>query len=191
MPMAEPRAPPAARMRSGAASCQAHFGSTGRRTMKRIATMLLATALLAGCATTGRLGDAERLQLYRAHAGAPVRDFHYFTSFNGWTALGDSALAVWTRPSQAYLLTLDGPCLDLEFAPAIGVTNMTGVVSARFDRVLVYGGSRIGRVPCRIAEIRPLDVKALKVAEKELREAKAVERAEAEAQDAAPAKPAE
>ena len=177
MPMAEPRAPPAARMRSGAASCQAHFGSTGRRTMKRIATMLLATALLAGCATTGRLGDAERLQLYRAHAGAPVRDFHYFTSFNGWTALGDSALAVWTRPSQAYLLELFGPCTDLGYAPAISLSNMMSRVSSRFDSVYVHGGgSSSMRIPCRIETIRPLDVKALKQAQKNLREAKMVDR---------------
>ena len=191
MPIAESRALPAAHAHGSAASCPVTIPSEKATTMKRMATMLMATALLAGCATTGRLSDSERLQLYRAHAGAPVKDFHYFTSFNGWTDLGDSALAVWTRPSEAYLLTLSGPCMDLDFAPAIGVTNMMGVVSARFDRVLVYGGNGIGRVPCRIEEIRPLDVKALKVAEKELREAKAVERSDAPAQDVAPAdKPA-
>ena len=139
--------------------------------MKRIATMLLATALLAGCATTGRLGDAERLQLYRAHAGAPVRDFHYFTSFNGWTALGDSALAVWTRPSQAYLLELFGPCTDLGYAPAISLSNSMGRVSSRFDSVHVLGGggNTTMRIPCRIETIRPLDVKALRAAESEAR----------------------
>lgn len=154
--------------------------------IKRIMAAAALAALLAGCATGSHLNDAQKLALYRAHAGAPVKQFHYFNGLDGWTDLGDSALAVWTRPSEAYLLTLDAPCQDLSFAPAIGVTNMMGVVSASFDRVLVYGGgSRIGRIPCRIATIQPLDVKALRVAEKELREAKAVQRAEDQALPAA------
>ncbi|MDQ1093835.1 hypothetical protein QE400_003248 [Xanthomonas sacchari] len=77
--------------------------------MKRLLlSSLFATAVLGGCATN-RLSDDERLALYRAHAGAPVRDFQYFNQLNGWTALGDSALAVWTRPNQAYLLEFAGP----------------------------------------------------------------------------------
>lgn len=131
---------------------------------------------LAGCAT-GRLSDADRLALYRQHAGEPVRDFQYFSRLDGWTELGDSALAVWTRPGQAYLLELSGPCNDLEYAPAISITNQMGRVSARFDDVLVVGGPESIRMPCRIQTIRPLDVKALKASEKELREAKLQERA--------------
>mgnify|MGYP007112213923 CR=1 FL=1 len=157
-------------------------------------TCLMAIAMAAGlaaCATGSGLSDADRLQLYRAHAGAPVKDFQYFNSLNGWTELGDSALAVWTRPSEAYLLELSGPCLDLSFSPAIAVTNQFGRVSARFDSVRVVGAGAGPHIPCRIETIRPLDVKALKVAEKELREAKAVERSEAPAQDVPPAdKPA-
>ncbi|KAG0735845.1 hypothetical protein G6F24_018574 [Rhizopus arrhizus] len=68
---------------------------------------------LAACATTGRLSSAEKLDLYRAHAGAQQNDMQFFGSLNGWTELGDSALAVWTRPSEAYLLELNGPCQDL------------------------------------------------------------------------------
>jgi len=141
--------------------------------VKRLAIVLLAAAALAGCATTGRLSSSERLELYRAHAGAPVKDFQYFGSLNGWTELGDSALAVWTRPSEAWLLSLSGPCMDLSYAPAISVTNMMGRVSAKFDRVIVRGGSPgMAPIPCRIDTIQPLDVKALRASEKELREAK-------------------
>ncbi|MEQ4574883.1 MAG: DUF6491 family protein [Gammaproteobacteria bacterium] len=144
--------------------------------MKGLLSAVVVATLLAGCAT-GRLGDDERLSLYRAHAGAPVKDFQYFGSLNGWTNLGDTALAVWTRPGTAYLLELAGPCNDLDFAPAISITNMMGRVSARFDDVIVLGGPRGIRIPCRIQAIRPLDVKALKTSEKELREAKVEERA--------------
>ena len=66
---------------------------------------------------------------------------------------------------------------DLEYSPAISLSNMMSRVSARFDTVTVLGG--VGgsiRIPCRIETIRPLDVKALKQAQKDLREAKLVER---------------
>ena len=147
--------------------------------MKRLALVLFAVAALAGCATTGKLSSSERLQLYRAHAGAPVKDFQYFGSLNGWTELGDSALAVWTKPNEAWLLNLSGPCMDLSYAPTISVTNMMGKVSAKFDRVIVHGGmSTVAPMPCRIDSIRPLDVKALRASEKELRQAKLEARSE-------------
>ena len=144
--------------------------------MKKLITALAMALALGACSTT-RLSDSETLALYRAHAGGPVRDFQYFGQINGWTPLGDTALAVWTRPSQAYLLELYGPCPDLDYAPAISLSNMMSRVSARFDNVYVHGGgSSSMRIPCRIETIRPLDVKALKQAQKNLREAKLVER---------------
>ncbi|WDS36317.1 DUF6491 family protein [Pseudoxanthomonas sp.] len=130
----------------------------------------------AGCATTG-LTNAQELDLYRAHAGEPVKSFTFFGQLNGWAPLGDTALAVWTRPGQAFLLELPGRCLDLDSAPAITVTNQGSRVYARFDDVLVLGGLHNSfRMPCRIDTIRPLDVKALRQAQKSLREAKATER---------------
>jgi hypothetical protein len=141
-----------------------------------LVAILTLTAIIAGCAST-RLSDADELAMYRAHAGEPVRDFHYFGSLNGWQPLGDRALAVWTRPNQAYLLQLMGPCNDLDFALAISITNSMGEVSSRFDQVEVHGGSGI-HMPCRIEEIRPLDVKGLKKAQSELRKADAVQRKE-------------
>ncbi len=146
--------------------------------MKKVLLALMAVALLGGCATAGKLSSDERLALYRAHAGAPVKDFRYYGSLNGWTELGDSALAVWTKPSEAWLLSLSGPCLDLSFAPAITVTNMMGQVSAKFDRVIVHGNGPGMSIPCRIDTIQPLDVKALRSSERQLREAKIAARAE-------------
>lgn len=138
---------------------------------------LLAAAGLSACATGPKQTDAERLQMYRDHAGEPVSDFKYFNSLNGWTPVGDTALAVWTKPSEAFLLELFGPCTDLDYAPAISITNMMGRVSARFDEVIPRGGaSSPVRMPCRIQTIRPLDVKALRASQKEMREAATVER---------------
>ena len=146
--------------------------------MKRpIPLAVLTATLLAGCATGPKLSTTEKLALYRDHAGEPVKDFRYFGTLNGWSPLGDGALAVWTKPREAYLLELSGRCPDLEYAMAIHITQFGNRVSARFDDVLPLGaGTSSIKIPCRIQTIRPLDVKALRASEKELREASAVER---------------
>ncbi len=138
--------------------------------MKRFLRLsaLLCAALAAAACATSKLSDSERYTLYREHAGEPVKSFRYFGSINGWTPLDDSALVVWTRPSEAYLLDLYGPCQDLDFAQSIALTNLMGEVSARFDKVIVAGASSM-RVPCRIEEIRKVDVKALRQTERDLR----------------------
>jgi hypothetical protein len=149
-----------------------------RKTMKRLIPLALLIATgLAACATDGRQTDAEKLAFYRGHAGEPVKDFKYFGRLNGWTPLGDGALAVWTKPSEGYLLELSGPCQDLDYATAISVTQFGGRVSAKFDDVIPLGaGTSSINIPCRIETIRSLDVKALRASQKELREAAAVER---------------
>jgi hypothetical protein len=144
--------------------------------MKRT-LLLLALGLSLGACSTTRMSDAETLALYKAHAGEPVKSFQYLGHLSGWTPLGDTALAVWTKPTQAYLLELYGPCNDLEFAPAISLSSIANSVSARFDNVYVHGGGAPNiRLPCRIENIRLLDVKGLKQAQKNLREAQLVER---------------
>ncbi|HEY0501957.1 MAG TPA: DUF6491 family protein [Lysobacter sp.] len=136
----------------------------------RILLALVAASLMLGaCASDARLRDADRLALYREHAGPPVDSFHYFGSLSGWTPLGDSAIAIWTKPAQAYLLEVHGPCPDLEFAHAIGLSQQMGRVYARFDKVIPLGTTGMGSIPCHIREIRALDVKAIKSAEREAR----------------------
>ena len=135
--------------------------------MKRFLIAAACAALLLGACATG-MRDVDRLALYRAHAGAQVSSFRYVGSLNGWAPLGDSALAVWTRPNQAYLLDLNGSCPDLEYAPAISITNQSSTVYARFDKVVVLGRSSF-TIPCHIREIRPLDVAGIRNAEREVR----------------------
>lgn len=151
-----------------------------KRQISQLGLTMGLIAAVAACSSYPKQTDAERLAMYRDHAGEPVRHFQYLHSLNGWTPVGDEALAVWTRPNQAYLLELTGPCMDLDYAPAISISNLMGQVSARFDNVYVHGGgSSHFRMPCRIETIRPLNVKTLKQAEKELREANVVEREQA------------
>lgn len=154
--------------------------------MKRLilSCVFVSLAALAACASSPKLSDSEKLAMYRASAGAPVKDFSYLGTLTGWQPVGDSALAVWTKPKEAYLLDLGGPCLDLDYAPAISITNIMGRVST-LDRVRVLGGAGgVGRISCRITSIRPLDLTKLKAAEAELRKADVETRQE---ESAAPA----
>jgi hypothetical protein len=139
--------------------------------MKRLLLACTAVFALAACASGRGLDDNQKLALYRAHAGEPVSSFRYLGRMDSWESLGNTALAVWTRPREAWLLELGTTCPGLGFAMAIGLTSHTGQVSARFDDVLVQDSTP--NVPCRIERIRPLDVDALKAAEKDLRAAQA------------------
>lgn len=136
--------------------------------MKRFLPLALLALVLSACATTG-MSDTAKLDLYRSHAGAPVNSFYYFGSINGWTPLGDEAVAIWTKPSEAWLLDFYGPCQDIEYTPVIALTSQMNRVSARFDKVLVRDRGSI-QLPCQIRQIRPLDVKAIRSAEKTARE---------------------
>ena len=136
--------------------------------MKRFFPLALMALALSACATTG-LSDAAKLDLYRSHAGAPVDSFYYFGRINGWTPLGDEAVAVWTKPGEAWLLEFYGPCQDIEYTPVIGLTSQMNRVSAKFDKVLVRDRDAMN-LPCQIKQIRPLDVKAIRSAEKTARE---------------------
>ncbi len=132
-----------------------------------ILAALLASAVTA-CATTG-MSNSDKLALYRSHAGAPVNSFQFFGTINGWTSLGDSAIAVWTKPSEAWLLDLAGSCPDIEYAPVITVTSQFNRVNAKFDKVVARGHGSMD-IPCQISEIRPLDVKSIRQAEKTARD---------------------
>lgn len=138
---------------------------------------LLAMAAIGGCASNGALRDEERLALYRSHAGEPVDSIQYIGTYNGWTPLGGGAFALWTRPSQAWLVELYSPCTELDFADTIGFRDTNGRLSARFDHVYVSSHSLVP-ISCTIKEIRPLDVKAIRTAEKDAREAKKIDPAD-------------
>ncbi len=134
--------------------------------MAALAAIALMT--LQGCATTG-MTEAEKLATYRAAAGEPVSSFTYLGRISGWTPLDDEHIAVWTRPKEAWLLSFSGICQDIEFTPMIGLTSQGSRVYAGFDKVLVDSPNSM-RLPCRIREIRPLDVTRIREAEKAARE---------------------
>ena len=130
--------------------------------------ILLATtlaAMLAACASAPYAQrPSERQAAYAAAAGAPVRNFRFFSLYS-WEPLSDSQLAVYTRPNEAWLLDLGGDCQDLAFVNSIGLTSNLNQVMVGFDRVLTGRGN----FPCTISQIRPVDVKSLKAVQQQQR----------------------
>ena len=134
--------------------------------MKRtilVAAMLTATlATCAWAAESPKQRDANALARFERHAGPPQRDMHYFRLDNfqylGRDAKGQDAIAVWTGVNQVYLLTLEKPCIGLDFAFAIGLTSTSGDVNAGMDYVKY---NRNGPRQCRILQIRKVDYKAM------------------------------
>ena len=128
--------------------------------MKASIIPLLAVLGLAACATN-RPSDADRLALYDAHAGAPVKQIRFYNAM-GWDRIDDEHVLLSMRPSETWMLKVSGPCLDWGSAsPVLRLSSTGPYVMAKFDRILTEGSP----VSCRIEEIRPVDVKALRAAQ--------------------------
>jgi hypothetical protein len=140
--------------------------------------LLMALLLVTACAGQPSMTTSERLELYRAHAGEPVSGFQFTGRLWGWRSLGDSALAVWPRSNQGYLVELTGRCPDMAFAHSIGLTSSIGRVSAGFDRVIVRLPSNRtpNRVGCTIRTIRPINAQVVTESKGELGEGEVIER---------------
>ena len=125
--------------------------------MRKALIALLAVSVVAGCATTG-MSDAERLALYSAYAGPPVRNIPY-TNPISWEKIDDHHMLLTMRPSEAWLLRIGGPCLAWGgSSPTIIIDNSLNQLSAGFDNISVPGNP----AKCRIEEIRPVDVAAVR-----------------------------
>jgi hypothetical protein len=120
-----------------------------------LAAAVIATGLIAGCASAPKLD-------YREYAGQPVKSFRMF-GYDGWSPVSKDQLVVWTGVNEAYLIKVVGYCPNLEFANSIAVTS-TGSTVDKFEKVIV------GRDKCMINEIRPIDTKQMKEDRKVLRE---------------------
>ena len=128
--------------------------------MKALIVPLIAVLGLGACATN-RLSDTDRLALYDAHAGAPVKQIRFYNAM-GWDRIDDEHVLLSMRPSETWLLKVSGPCLDWGSAsPTLRLSSTGPYVMAKFDRILTEGSP----ISCRIEEIRPIDVKAMRAAQ--------------------------
>lgn len=133
---------------------------------------ILATAVLALCAAAPARADtaaymAQQLARYQKYAQAPVERFPMVSLWQ-WQVVGKEQVVVWSGINTAYLISVYKPCINLDWARGIGITQNTAMhVDAKFDSIV------FDHQNCRIQEIRPIDYKALRAAEKTTQAAKA------------------
>ncbi|MEY3360130.1 MAG: hypothetical protein RLZZ537_1516 [Pseudomonadota bacterium] len=136
----------------------------------RLKWMLLLVAAIATTAgaqdrKTERLTKMEqRLEFVTRFASEPKSSVPFARSYD-FEPLGRHTLLLYESMNRAYLVEIEDFCPDLPTAMAIGVENKTSTLNAKFDAL------RIGGRSCRILQIRPVDVKAMKTAQKAEREA--------------------
>jgi len=130
----------------------------------RVFTSFLSLAMamaLGACSNPGPLKRMEaRLAEVESVSGEPVKSFHFWR-LDSWEPLGRKHVLVHTQINEGWLLGIDEPCPGLEFAVGIGLSSTNNRVYGRFDDVL-FDDQR-----CRISEIRPVDVKALRALRRE------------------------
>ncbi|QDA58025.1 DUF6491 family protein [Thermomonas aquatica] len=132
--------------------------------MKALIIPMLAVLGLGACATN-RASDADRLAMYQAHSGAPVKQIRFYNAM-GWDRIDDEHVLLSMRPKETWLMKVSGPCLDWGSAsPVLRLSSTGPYVMAKLDRILTDGSP----VSCRIEEIRPVDVQAVRATEAALR----------------------
>lgn len=125
----------------------------------------LVFAVIAGFAAVSAHADtaaymAQQLAHYQKYAQAPVEDFPIVELWQ-WQVVGKEKLVLWSAINKAYLVTVDKPCPRLEWTRALSITQNSSMhLTRRFDTV------NFEHQRCRIAEIRPIDYKALRADEK-------------------------
>ena len=120
----------------------------------------LAVLTLSACASTRPTIDYEQL------AGPSVSSVR-FNRLHNWQPINDTQLVIWTDLRSPVLVNLSFPCRELDFNHSIGVTSFGHQIVAGFDKVIVDGDPA-----CRIKSLHRLDPKALRAAQKQVRDAK-------------------
>lgn len=132
-------------------------------TVMAVALCALAQPVLADKASKRERFD-QRREFVSQFAGAPRSSVSFMRHYD-FEPLGEHTLLLYESLNRAYLVEIEDFCPELTSALAIGVDNKTSTLNAKFDSVHVRGRN------CRILEIRPVDVKAMKAAQKQRREA--------------------
>jgi len=90
--------------------------------------------------------------------GDPLKEIRYFQLYN-WQRSTDRAVVLWTKPSEAYMLSLENNCDVLRGSRAViqvgGVANVPG-------RLAIGDDLLVGSTKCRVSQIQAIDLKAVK-----------------------------
>lgn len=119
-------------------------------------SILLTLGLVAVAHADTREYEKQELMRYQKYAGAPVNEFSMVDLFR-WQVVGPEKLVAWSTIRDAYLVTVDKPCIRLEWTNALSLTQaQKWKVSKSFDFV------EFDKQRCKIMEIRPIDLAALR-----------------------------
>ncbi len=136
------------------------------RSALRATAPLLAGAMLAACASTPA-ADPARLERHLAHAGEPVASIPYLSPASGFATIDGEHLLLMQSPRRNWLLRIDPPCLDDDStSPRLVIHSSGSRISANFDSV---GSLSRPGLRCTIREIRPVDLDAVRAAERAAR----------------------
>ena len=98
----------------------------------------------------------ETLDHYSPYLGEPVQGFTFW-SLHRWKLAGPEKVIVWPTVKDAWLVTVEKPCPQLEWERGIGFgSQQSHQVQVRIDHL------EVGNQRCRIEEIRPIDLEAMK-----------------------------
>ena len=131
------------------------------------ATALVAAGLMSAPAHAANEGDPARLALAVKHAGEPVDNATFFprkksrsTFSNSWEVLSEQQLLVWNGKDEAWLVDLreSAACRTLD-------GDFEIKVSGSFYALKKNGYIDYQNGTCRIDQIRPVDVAAMKAEE--------------------------
>ena len=90
--------------------------------------------------------------------GDPLKEIRYFQLYN-WQRSTDRAVVLWTRPSEAYMLSLEHNCDQLRGSR---VTIAVGGVANVHGRLAVGDDLLVGQISCRVGGIQAIDLEAIK-----------------------------
>lgn len=114
--------------------------------------LIVLVALIVATSAQAQTRDRQKEALdgYMPYAGAAVDRFQFW-KLTQWELVAQDKVVVWPRMNEAFLLTVDEPCRELEWAKSISVTSSANTVNRGFDSVIASGQK------CRINEILPID----------------------------------
>jgi hypothetical protein len=124
--------------------------------MKNALVMIAALAL----ATSAAAGAHAKVD-YAAYAGESVKEIRYFQLYN-WQRSTDKQVVLWTKPSEAWLLTLQHSCDALRGGRVVIEVGGAGVPG----RLQLLDDLNVGQMKCKVVGIQPIDLAAVKRAQK-------------------------
>lgn len=94
--------------------------------------------------------ESRDLARYQKYAEAPVDHVHYF-QISGFEYLAPDMVGIWFGVNKLYLLTVQTPCINLQFTNGIALTAKNNTLYKNFDFV------KFDHQRCKILKIVPVN----------------------------------